>query len=353
MADPNTPRYSNDERLTEAQREQYDAAHHALRGTGGGGGGGMSGGGGGAAAAVMAPLIIVGTFVVFMLYACFYPMAAGVALLVAILVSKTFDAFVPGVGWIMHYLMVLPLGFAALMMYRQREWKLELKPAYLKARHVLRLVFTAVIVSTTAMYLTETGETPGDPLDEPLNWTHFAIVATSLVIVHFVGRWLDRRTLVMLADVGLLDDAPSHAARTPSRASWPLPGLNHAPATLAMGLPVMALAGGTFGAFLGYAAFETSIATLIGLLTGCLGGAMLMFVCWVITRPVGALFDRLPLLWPLMMGGIVGAAIAWRLALADKASLATYLAPGIVGGALALAAPYLLYTLVRGHRRTA
>mgnify|MGYP003498043269 CR=1 FL=1 len=64
-------------------------------------------------------------------------------------------------------------------------------------------------------------------------------------------------------------------------------------------------------------------------------GALLMFVCWLITRPFAALFDRLPLLWPLLMGAIVGAGVAWRLALADNAAIAVYLLPGVIGGALA------------------
>lgn len=109
----------------------------------------------------------------------------------------------------------------------------------------------------------------------------------------------------------------------------------------------MTLAGGVFGAFLGYAAFETATPTLVGLFAGCIAGALLMFTSWLATRPVGVLFDRVPLLWPLLMGSIVGAGVAWRLALADKAALAAYLAPGMIGGAIALAAPYMVYAIVR------
>jgi uncharacterized membrane protein YeaQ/YmgE (transglycosylase-associated protein family) len=126
-----------------------------------------------------------------------------------------------------------------------------------------------------------------------------------------------------------------------------IPGMEFAPAPLRRGLPVMTAVGGVFGAFLGYAGFETATSTLVGLFAGCIGGALLMFVCWLITRPLGALFDRVPLLWPLLMGAIIGAGVGWRLALADKAALSTYLVPGVIGGALMLAVPYLLYALVR------
>lgn len=345
MAGQETPRYSNDERLTEAQREQYDAAHHALQR---GGGSGSGDGGGGAAGAAMGSMVVVGTLAVFMLYACVYPVAAGVALVVGILVSKTFGFFVPGVGWVMHYLVALPLGFGALMMVREHEWRLELKPWYRRARHALRFVFTALIVSTTATLLGETDHSSPPPTDPPLDWTHFAIVAASLVTVHFVGGWLDRRALAQVADAGPGAEVPGQPARPRVAGRWRVPGTTLAPAPLATGLPLMALAGGAFGGFLGFAAFETPLATLVGLFAGSLAGALLMFVSWVVTRPVGVLFDRAPLLWPLLMGGMVGTGVAWRLALADKVSLAAYLPAGIIGGAAALAVPYLLY--VAGRR---
>ena len=44
---------------------------------------------------------------------------------------------------------------------------------------------------------------------------------------------------------------------------------------------------------------------------------------------------------------MIGLAVGWRLAVADKASLAAYALPGIIGGALALAIPYLLYVVLR------
>lgn len=119
------------------------------------------------------------------------------------------------------------------------------------------------------------------------------------------------------------------------------------PPPLQRGLPVMTLVGGLFGAFLGYAGFETATSTLVDLFAGCIGGALLMSICWMITRPIGGLLDRMPVLWPLIMGSMIGLGIAWRLAIADHKSMAVYALPGVIGGALALALPYLLYTLLR------
>ncbi len=335
-------RHTHDERLTEAQRDAVDASYDALqnRGTGLGNSGGV-----GAAGAVMVPLIIIGSFVVFMLYACFYPVGALVALVTGFIVSRVFDMLVPGVGWIAHFLVLLPLAFSALMIFQQRlEWRLEQKRGYLIGRHVLRLVFTAVIVGLSTTFITEQENLRDrQPLDESYSWTHFAIVVAALVLVHFVGRWQDRRLVTVAAEEPSWSPAPS--AR--QRPRMQIPGMEFAPAPLRRGLPVMTVVGGVFGAFLGYAGFETATSTLVGLFAGCIGGALLMFVCWLITRPVGALFDRVPLLWPLLMGAIFGAGIALRLAQADKGELSTYLVPGVIGGALVLAVPYLLYAVVR------
>lgn len=342
MANQEAPRYSNDERLTEAQREQYDAAHHALQGRGG-----QGNAGGGAAGAAGISMILIGSIVVFMLYACFYPIAALVTLITGYIVSQAFGFFVPGVGWIAHFMVALPLCFGALMIFREHEWKLERKRGYMMARHVLRLVFTALIVSTTATFVMQGDRIrDGVSLEKSLSWMHFAIVAASLLIVHFVGRRLDRRTLANLEPAGAAN-AKQGWRPSPSRSRWQVPGMEAAPPALRKGLPTMTLVGGLFGAFLGYAAFETSVSTLVGLFAGCLGGALLMFLCWVITRPVGGLFDRLPLLWPVLMGAIIGAAVALRLAQADQGDMAAYLVPGLIGGALVLTVPYLLYAIVR------
>lgn len=336
-------RHSYDERLTEAQRDAVDASYDSLQNRGRTGSG--DGGGSGPAGAVMVPLIIIGSSVVFMLYACFYPVAALVALLTGFIVSRVFDMIAPGVGWIAHFLVMLPFAFSALMLFRQRaEWRLERKRGYLIARHVLRLIFTAVIVGLSTSFITQKVDPRGEPsLSEPSSWMHFAIVVAAMVLVHFVGRWQDRRLVAESSDAPTWTASPSSARRSRMQ----IPGMELAPAPLRVGLPVMTLVGGVFGAFLGYAGFETATSTLVGLFAGCIGGAVLMFVCWVVTRPVGLLFDRVPLLWPILMGAVIGVSVAWRLALADKGSLTTYLAPGVIGGALALAVPYLLYSVLR------
>lgn len=341
MADQNTPRHTHDERLTEAQREQVDAAHHALQSRGRSAG---DGGGVGAAGAVMAPMLIIGSFVVFMLYACFFPVAAAIALVTGVIVSKVFDVVVPGVGWIGHFMVMLPLAFGALKLFREHEWRLESKRGYVLGRHALRLVFTAVIVGLSITFVAERDKLRDRvALDESYSLTHFAAVLAAVLIVHFVGRWYDRQLGPQtVSDAGRFESVPKRAARR-----LPFPGMASAPAPLRGGLPAMTLAGGAFGAFLGYAAFETPASTLVGLFAGCIVGALLMFVCWLVTRPFAALFDRLPLLWPLLMGAIVGAGVAWRLALADSAALAVYLLPGVVGGALAFAVPFLLYAGAR------
>lgn len=338
-------RHTHDERLTEAQREQVDASYDALKNTGGSGVGAGLGAGAGAAGAVMLPMIIIGTFVVFMLYACFYPVAALVAIATGFIVSKTLDLAGPGIGWIAHYLVMLPFAFAALMLFRaQVEWRLEAKRGYLIARHVLRLVFTAVIVGTSTTFVMQMDRIRDRaPLDESLSWTHFAIVVAAVALVHFVGRWQDRRIVIEA-----VAEAPGWSAAPAARRSrLQIPGMELAPAPLRRGLPVMTVVGGVFGAFLGYAGFETAVSTLVGLFAGCIGGAVLMFVCWLVTRPVGALFDRVPLLWPLLIGAVVGTGVAYRLALADKASLSAYLVTGVIAGALVFTVPYLIYAVTR------
>lgn len=341
-------RHTHDERLTEAQRDAVDASYDALqsRSSGLGGSGGV-----GAAGAVMVPMIIIGSIVVFMLYACFYPVGALVALLTGVLVSRVFDALVPGVGWIAHYLVMLPLAFSALMLFQQRvEWRLEQKRGYVIGRHVLRLVFTAVIVGLSISFINGMDQLrERQPLDG-YSWLHFVLVVAAVALVHFVGRWQDRRLAVESSGSPAWTAAPSNSSRSRTL----IPGMALMPQPLRRGLPVMTLVGGAFGAFLGYAGFETATSTLVGLFAGCVGGALLMFVCWVITRPTGALFDRIPLLWPLLMGEIIGVGVAVRLAQADKVPLFKYLATGIIGGALVLVVPYLLYSALRRMtRRTA
>lgn len=344
MAEQDRPRYSNDERLTEAQRDHYDAAADELQNRGRGRGGE---GGAGATGAVAIPLVILGSIFVFMLYACFYPVGALIALVTGFIVSTIFGALVPGVGWMGHFLVLLPLSWGALMLFQQRvEWRLEQRRGYLIARHVLRLCFTAVIIGLSLTFFLHMDEIRArQPVVESYSWVHFAIVLAAVVLVHFVGTWHDRKLVQVPPSTKPQDWQPAGSA--PARANFRLPGMQLMPGVLQRGLPAMTLAGGLFGAFLGYAGFETMTSTLAGLFAGCIGGALLMSACWLITRPIGGLFDRLPLLWPLLMGAIIGLAVAWRLAVADKASLAAYALPGIIGGALALAIPYLLYVVLR------
>jgi hypothetical protein len=344
MSQQDRPRYSNDERLTEAQREQYDAAADDLQHRGQGTGGG---GGAGAAGAVVAPIIILGSILVFMLYACFYPVGAIVALLTGVVVSKIFGALVPGVGWMGHFLVLLPLAFSALMLFQQRvEWRLEQRRGYLLARHILRLCFTFVIVGSSLTFFTHTEELRArQPVEESYSWAHFAIVMAAVALVHFVGLWHDRRLVQVVPAAG--PEGWQSAATGSSRRRLRMPGLQSVPGPLGRGLPLMTLVGGLLGAFLGYAGFETLTSTLVGLCAGCIGGALLMSACWLVTRPIGGLFDRAPVLWPLLMGATIGLALAWRLALADQKVLAAYALPGAVGGALALTVPYLIYALVR------
>ena len=341
MAEQDRPRYSNDERLTDAQRDQYDAAADALQNRGRGPGGE------GATGAIAIPLVILGSIFVFMLYACFYPVGALIALVTGFIVSEVFGALVPGVGWMGHFLVLLPLSWGALMLFQQRvEWRLEKRRGYLIARHVLRLCFTAVIIGLSLTFFLHLDELRArQPVVESYSWVHFAIVVAAVVLVHFVGIWHDRK-LAQPLPYGT--ERLASTANVPAGANFRLPGVQLMPAVLQRGLPAMTLAGGLFGAFLGYAGFETMTSTLVGLFAGCIGGALLMSTCWLITRPIGGLFDRLPLLWPLLMGAIIGLAVGWRLAVADKASLAAYALPGAISGALALGVPYLLFAML--HR---
>jgi len=344
MTEPNRPRYSNDERLSEAQREQYDAAADELQRRGQGTG---SDGGAGAAGAIAAPVIILGSILVFMLYACIYPVGALVAIVTGFVVSSVFGALVPGVGWMGHFLVLLPLAWGALMIFQQRvEWRLEQRRSYLLARHILRLCFTFVIVGLSLTFFAHTEELRArQPFEESYSWTHLVIVVAAIAIVHFVGTWHDRRLVQVVPTEGPKGWRP--VANGVSRKQFRMPGLQSLPGPLGHGLPLMSLAGGLMGAFLGYAGFETLTSTLVGLFAGCIGGALLMSACWLATRPIGGLFDRAPVLWPLLMGAIVGLVVAWRLALADHKALAAYTFPGVVGGALVLAVPYVIFGLVR------
>ncbi len=344
MADQDRPRYSHDERLTEAQRDQYDAAADDLQNRGRGTSGGE---GGGAAGAIVAPLIILGSIFVFMLYACFYPVGAIVAIVTGFIVSKTFGALVPGVGWMGHFLVLLPLAWGALMIFQQRvESRLEQRRGYRLVRHILRLCFTFVIVGLSLTFFMHTEALRArQPVVESYSWIHFAIVAAVVALVHFVGIWHDRRLVQVVPAAEPEGWQP--AAIGLSHARFQMPGMQVMPGPLRRGLPLMTLVGGFFGAFLGYAGFETMTSTLVGLFAGCIGGALLMSACWLVTRPIGGLFDRTPVLWPLLMGAMIGLGVAWRLALADQKALALYALAGVIGGALTLTVPYLIYALLR------
>lgn len=86
------------------------------------------------------------------------------------------------------------------------------------------------------------------------------------------------------------------------------------------------------------------------------GAIVAIVIGFIVSKVFGAPFDRVPLLWPLLMGALLGFGVSWRLALADKVSLITYALPGMLGGALALATPYLAYVLFHrlfsGERRS-
>ena len=70
--------------------------------------------------------------------------------------------------------------------------------------------------------------------------------------------------------------------------------------------------------FLGHAGWETTDALIAGLLIGTAAGVAAMLVLWLVTWPFRGLFDRLPMLWPLLVGAAGGAVVAWRFSIADQ-----------------------------------
>jgi hypothetical protein len=108
-----------------------------------------------------------------------------------------------------------------------------------------------------------------------------------------------------------------------------------------------AVPGGLTGAFLGYAAFDTGSATLLGLGIGGVAGIVLMLALWALTWPFRGVLARFPVLWPVLIGLTLGVAIAWRLSQVDSVPFETYALPSIGGSVLVLVVPYLAYRLVR------
>jgi uncharacterized membrane protein len=72
-----------------------------------------------------------------------------------------------------------------------------------------------------------------------------------------------------------------------------------------------------------------------------------MLVLWLVTWPFRGLFDRLPVLWPLLVGAAGGAVVAWRFSIADQVPMEQYLVSFTIGGAIVLSVPYLHYRTVR------
>ena len=352
MSDPNPPRYSFDERLTDEQRRQWDEAQHESQQGGRGERMQMEG-----AAGVLGIVLLFAGVLIFMLYGCFFPLVALVTIVVAYLVSTLFDALVPNVGWMAHFLVLLAPSYAAFALMRQVEASLEASPIYRIVRHVLRLVVTGVVANFSATFVLEFHNLErGLPVDESFGPARIGIIAGALAIVHFVGRWYDGRITAALrpasrapagATAAPIDANSASVAAAKPRRRIRIPGVDRAPPAVQRGLGLLTLAGAVFGAFLGYAGFETLPATAVGLLAGSIGGALLMFVCWLVTRPASALFERKPVLWPLFIGAVVGLGIAWRLAFVDQASIASYLLPGMLGGVAVFTVPYLGYALVR------
>jgi hypothetical protein len=54
-----------------------------------------------------------------------------------------------------------------------------------------------------------------------------------------------------------------------------------------------------------------------------------------------------PVLWPLLMGAIIGAGIAVRYEQAGQGPLSTYIVPFMIGAAAVLTVPYVIYSLLR------
>jgi len=154
-------------------------------------------------------------------------------------------------------------------------------------------------------------------------------VGVFVVIMHFLG-WGYEKAL------------EADQTGTPYRAAlaWLSPARARA-------LAAFALPGGLAGAFLGYSAFDTGSATLLGLGIGGASGIILMLALWVLTWPFRGVFARFPVLWPVLVGVTVGVAIAWRLSQVESAPFATYALPSIGGSVLALVVPYLVYRGLR------
>jgi hypothetical protein len=213
------------------------------------------------------------------------------------------------------------------------------------ARHVARLIATALLGIFLVAFVHEARVLPGPPR-EPFSAMETGLIAAAVILIHFVGRWYERQLAHSLGQAPAVTSTGRGVAAL--RRGFKGLRLHWLPPKLRRGLGAFAGLGALTGMFLGHAGWETTEALIAGLLIGTAAGVATMLVLWLVTWPFRGLFDRLPMLWPLLVGAAGGAVVAWRFSIADQVPFEQYLVSFTIGGAVVLSVPYLLY---RGGRR--
>jgi hypothetical protein len=280
------------------------------------------------------PAVLIPAFfaivVLFVFLAAFFPLSGALTIAAGYLASTALNYFFPRAWGLQQVVVVLPAMFVAWQVASRIEKRLEKTKVFRIVRHLVRLMAMAV-VAIGVIELFHNGDIMRRPGD--LTAVELGGVGAFVVLMHFLGWWYEKSF-----------DAAQNGVPYRIVPAW----LTPARARL---LTICAVPGGLAGAFLGYSAFDTGSATLLGLGIGGVAGIVLMLALWVVTWPVRGVFARFPVLWPVLVGVTVGIAIAWRLSQVESMPFADYAASSIGGSVVALVVPYLAYRLLRAMFR--
>ena len=268
----------------------------------------------------------VALVVLFVFFAAFFPLTGAITMAAGYAASTALNHFFPGAWGLQQVVVVLPAMFIVWKLAGKVEDRLAAYKVFRIVRHLVRLMAMAV-VAIGVIELFHNGDIMRRPGD--LTPVELGGVGAFVILMHFLG-WRFEKGL--------------EAAQTgvPYRAlpAWLTPAR-------ARVLAACAVPGGLAGAFLGYSAFDTGSAVLLGLGLGGVAGIILMLTLWAITWPIRGVLARFPVLWPVLIGVTLGIAIAWRLSQVESMPIENYAASSIGGSVLALVVPYLAYRGLR------
>ncbi len=342
IRDQDLIRKSYDPNLTDAQRHAIDLAHteSILQGKPDSGFRRVEQREGAGAGLFM--IAAIAFVVLFVFVASFFPLTGVLMIAGAYLASTALTFFFPGAWGLQQAAVVVPAVLIVFLVAQRIEYRLAAFGVYRVVRHIVRLLaMGAVMLGVIDTFRS------GDIMRTPGSFTAAELsgVGVFVVLMHFLGWSYEKWTGAAIAAERAGGDSVSFGAALRSTlpfhsASWMTPALARA-------LIGFALLGGAIGAFLGYSAFDTNTATLLGLSIGGVSGIVLLLVLRVVTWPIRGVMARFPVLWPVLIGLVFGGAITWRGAQVDSVPIGTYALPAIGGSVLALVVPYLLYRGVR------